>query len=123
MRWQFKLGARALDGAAAAVLAGAVGFAAFDLGAAMLAFFLAPIAFVATCVVLGRVDGEPLHRLAGFELQALDAPRVTESARAAGDDKVVFLFERSAPAGAVAAGDDAGQALSDAFARLKKSLH
>ena len=125
MMVDFRLSAEAVDGAAAAVLAAAIGFAAFGLGTAMLAKVVAPMAFVVTSTVLGRVDGGPLYSLAEFEPQAFDRPR-RSAAATSHDGNVVQLFDRAAtnPADTAAdhAGVDARHALSDALARLKQSL-
>ena len=125
MMVDFRLSAEAVDSAAAAVLAAAIGFAAFGLGTAMLAMVVAPLGFVVTSTVLGRVDGGPLYRLAEFDLQAFDRPR-RSAATAPGEGNVVQLFDRSDTNPSDAAADlaavDARHALSDALARLKQSL-
>ena len=104
------LGLKAIDCAAAAVLAVAIAFAAFVMATAALAFVLAPIAFILAYAGLGRVDSQRVHRLVEFEVQAFDG------------DKVIRMFKRSAPRSADPATGDAGQALSDALAELKRSL-
>jgi len=119
------LSARQVDGAAATVLAAAVGFAAVVLGSVPLAAVLAPLAFALATAVLGRVEGERVHRLAGFELEALDPPR--SSVAANGDDTVVRLFGPATGAhpGVNAAAKDAGdarKALSAALANVRRSL-
>ena len=127
MTLEFKLGAQAVDGVAAAVLAVAVAFAAGALGTLALAALLAPPSFVLAYALLARVADQRVHRLAAFELQGLDPPR--PSPEAVDDGKVVDLFgprqpaiARSAPTADVGVGGDAGRALSEALAELSRSL-
>lgn len=89
-----------------------------------MAAFLAPPAFVLAFALLGKVADEPVHRLAGFELQAVDIPQPL-SAVTDDDANVVRLFERTDPSGGAPVtetGGDAGRALSEALAALRRSL-
>jgi hypothetical protein len=124
MAWRYKFGARALDGVAAAILAAAVGYAVIELAAVALAVVMTPPLFILVYAMLRQVEDEPLHRLAEFELQAIDSPRPASAVK--NDDKtVVRLFDRSvstSAARAVETGGNAGQALSEALAALSRSL-
>lgn len=125
-----KTATRALDGAAAAILAAAVGFAATAAGSVVVAVPLTLLVFVLAFAVLGQVADEPVHRLARFELQTFDC-RPSPGPAAAGDPKVVCLFGHDRPASTVsgsgsndgAAPGDARRALSEALAALRRSLH
>jgi hypothetical protein len=117
---------KAIDFVAAGIFAGAVAFAAFALAGGVIAVALAPIAFLLAYSGLRRVGADRLHALADFELAPLDAPRPPTETN---DDKVVRLFgpQQLAIAGPSAVTprgvhEDAGQALSDALAQLKRSL-
>ena len=117
---------KAIDLAAAGMLAAAVAFAAFALGGSLVALLGASTAFLVAYTALQRIDAGRAHAFADFEL-LLDPPQpITET----NDDKVVQLFgpQRLATARPPAAcprgvPEDAGQALSDALAQLKRSLH
>jgi len=128
MRLEFISWTKMFDGAAAATLMAAVGFAAAALAGPLPAALLASMAFFVAFVGLGQVQGRPVHRLAQFELQALHVPGIAHAAVQAGE-KVVNLFDplRSAVVprasrSAVVPGGDAALALHDALAQLKRSL-
>jgi hypothetical protein len=135
MTLKFKLAARALDGAAAAILAAAVAYAVTVLAAVELAAAMTPPLFFLVYAVLRQIEDAPVHRLAEFQLQALDLPRPAPIA-VDGDGTVVHLFEQTAPADgrsatspddgapdrAVRDTGDAGRALSEALAALKSTL-
>jgi len=121
MTSKIKLTDQAVDCAAAGVLAGAVGFAAAVLGSAALAALLAPLAFCVAYAVLCQVESEQVHRLAGFEPRAFDRPRHSPKFTNDGDT-VIRLSERIGPTSVDGSAGDAGQALSDALAALKRSL-
>ena len=124
MAWRYKFGARALDGVAAAILAAAVGYAVTQLAAVALVAVMTPPLFILVYAMLRQVEDEPLHRLAEFELQAIDSLRPSSAVK--NDDKtVVRLFEQPDPTSAAPAAEaagDAGQALSEALAALSRSL-
>ncbi len=115
----------AVDIAAAAVLAASVAFSASALGSGLLAAILAPLAFLGAFAALGRFDRAQAGPVAAFAVQPIDPP---QPAAAADDGNVVRLFEPrqlaiARPSAAVNPGsDDAGQALSEALAQLKRSL-
>lgn len=118
---------KAVDLAAAAVFAAAVAFALSALASGALAALTAPLAFIAVYLGLGRVSAGPLHAFAPFVLVPIDAPQ--PAAGEAADDNVVRLFDPrqvaiARPSAASRGGvpEDAGQALSDALAQLKRSL-
>ena len=124
MAWRCKLDARDVDGAAAAILAAAVGYAVTVLAAGALAAVMSPPLFILVYAMLRQVGHEPPHRLPEFQLQALDSPR--PSSAVSNDDKtIVRLFEPPRPISAAPAAKtagDAGRALSEALAALRRSL-
>lgn len=118
---------KAVDLSAAAIFAAAVAFASSALAGGTVAALIAPLAFVVVFFGLRRVDADPLHTLAEFALMPIDAPQPAEEETA--DKKVVRLFDPrqlviARPSAASPGGVpvDAGQALSDALAQLKRSL-
>jgi len=117
--------AKAVDICAAAILAAAVAFSTWVLASGVSAAILAPIAFIVAYVALGRLDGAQPLPIAAFAIQPIDPP---QPSAAADDDNVVRLFEPrqlaiARPSAAVDPGShDAGQALSEALAQLKRSL-
>ena len=128
MTWILRHTARAVDLAAAGLLAAAVVFAASVLGGDLLATVLGPLAFLLVYAALARVDGDRIYRLGNFAIESIAAPEpVTDAAH--DDGKVVRLFEPrqlaiACPSGSGGGGGrgDARQALSDAFAELSRSL-
>lgn len=127
MKWGPGNMGKAVDVAAAAVFAAAVAFAASALASGPAAALIAPFAFVAVYRGLGRVDANPPCALPEFVLTPIDAP--PPAAGEAADKKVVRLFDPrqlaiARPSAASPGGvpEDAGQALSDALAQLKRSL-
>ena len=117
---------KAIDLAAAGLFAGAVAFAASALAGGLIAVPLAPVAFCFAYTGLRRVDADRPHALADFKPAALDAPQCAEETS---DHKVVRLFgpqqlviARPSAARPDGVPEDAGQALSDALAQLKRSL-
>jgi hypothetical protein len=117
---------RAVDLGAAGMFAAAVAVSASALATGLLAAVVAPVGFALVYSILSRVDLRR-HELQASNIgpiaQPLDEPEATE------DGKVVRLFDRSpvarpraADAAAHDGGQDAGQALSDALAQLKRSL-
>jgi hypothetical protein len=123
----------AADAAAAAIFAGAVGFAASAVAAdAGLATSLAVAAFVIAYAVLRRIPAGRTQAMPVFEIAPIepsqaepDAPmlRLVGSSRKAGgrephmsiDNPIRSSRSRAAP-------PDASQALSDALAQLRHSL-
>ena len=127
MNWRSGDIGKAVDLAAAAVFAAAVAFALSALASVLFAALAAPLALVAVYRGLGRVDADPPHALAQFALTPIEARQPAAGKTA--DDRVVRLFEPrqlaiARPSAASPAGvpRDAGQALSDALAELKRSL-
>ncbi|MEO6255797.1 MAG: hypothetical protein ABIO69_03215 [Sphingomicrobium sp.] len=135
MRWE-TTGSRvewAIDIAAAALLAAAIGFAV-HAGAAdpELADSAAPIVFILALAGLRKVDaGERHPAIAAFqaapgghaeairsEIARLSTARPVPQAHEGGPN--VLRFDR--PGGYQSTGEDAGQALSDALANLRRSL-
>lgn len=118
---------KAVDLAAAAIFAGAAGFAASALLGGWAILFASSAAFVLAFVGLRRVDADCAPGLPHFALSPVDA--VDDQADEPGDDRVVCLFgpRRHVIAGSFAESEgttspDAGAALSDALAELKRSL-
>ena len=117
--------ATAVDIGAAAILAAAVAFSTLMLAGGVFAAVLAPLAFIVAYAALGRLDGAQARPIAAFAIQPIDPP---QPSAAADDDNVVRLFEPrqlaiARPSAAVDPGShDAGQALSEALAQLKRSL-
>jgi hypothetical protein len=118
---------RAVDLGAAGMFAAAVAVSASALATGLLAAVVGPAAFALAYSLLSRVD------LRRHELQASSVGLIAQPLRepeAMGDGKVVRLFDRPPPvtrpraadAAAHDGGQDAGQALSDALAQLKRSL-
>jgi hypothetical protein len=120
--------ARALDCAAAAILAAAVAYSASALAGGLLAAFLAAGAFAVAFAALARIKDDRRHELAGFTIAPIDPPAQVSSQE--GDENVVRLFDPRqlaiarplADNAGDASGNDAAQALSDALAQLKLSL-
>ena len=127
MTWTASGIGKAVDLAAAAVFVAAVAFALSALASGLAAAFIAPLVFLAVYRGLGRIDADPPHVFAAFAPMPIDALR--PAAQEANDDKVVRLFDPrqvaiARPSAASPGGvpEDAGQALSDALAQLKRSL-
>lgn len=127
MTWGYSDISKAVDLAAAAVFAAAVAFASSALASSLLAALFAPLAFVVAYGGLRRVDADPPHALAKFALTPIDA--LQPAAEDTADHTVVRLFDPrqlaiARPSAASPGGvpEDAGQALSDALAQLKRSL-
>jgi hypothetical protein len=128
MAFGIRVSATAIDCAAAAAFAAAVAFAAFVTMTTGLAALLGPLAFALAYAGLKRADGERPHRVAEFELEGFDWPPCSAAAMSE-DDNVVCLFgpgqlamARSAEGSAKGDAGDAGTALSDALAELRRSL-
>lgn len=118
---------KAIDFAAAAAFAAGVAFAALVLAGGLVALLGAPTAFLLAFTGLRRIDADRGHALAAFALPPLDAPR--DEPDETSDDNVVRLFDPrqlaiARPLAATPGGvpEDAGQALSDALAQLKRAL-
>ena len=127
MNWPASNISKAVDVAAAAIFTAAVAFALLALASGPVAALVAPLAFLAVYSSLRRMDAEPLHSLAEFALTPIDAPQPVAEETAY--DNVVRLFDPrqlaiARPSAASPGGvpRDAGQALSDALAQLKRSL-
>ena len=130
MRWAHRYAATALDGFAAGSLACAVAFAAAALASGLVAALLAPVALFVAFAGLRRIDAVQPRCLAAFELTTIEAPQ--DEAEDLHDDNVVRLFDprqlaiarpsAASPGGVTDTRLDAGQALSDALAQLKRSL-
>ena len=142
MDWARKDGAAewAVDVGAAAIFAAAAGFAAWAVAAAGPASVaaMAALAFLLVCAALRRVPAEePSYALPHFQLAPIEpAGRQPEIAdelllddrltAVEPDARVVQLFDPSrTPSvdGSRSAAPDASQALSDALAQLRRSLH
>ena len=126
MRWGPSDIGKAVDLAAGVVLAAAVAFASSMLASGLVGATLAPLAFIISYIGLRRIDDDRPVSLA-FEVTHIDAPE--EAAQNADDEKVVRLFDprqlaiaRHSMARPGGPPEDAGQALSDALAQLKRSL-
>ncbi len=135
MTWGRSDTGKAVDLAAAAVFAAAIGFASSMLASGLVASTIAPLALLLVYAGLRRVDDGGLVSLAAFELTPIDPPQdVAPDANDddANEDKVVRLFNprqlaiarpsAASPGGVTDTRLDAGQALSDALAQLKRSL-
>ncbi len=135
MTWGRSDTGKAVDLAAAAVFAAAIGFASSMLASGLVASTIAPLALLLVYAGLRRVDDGGLVSLAAFELTPIDPPQdVAPDANDddANEDKVVRLFDprqlaiarpsAASPGGVTDTRLDAGQALSDALAQLKRSL-
>jgi hypothetical protein len=127
MRWARSDIGKAVDLAAAAVLAAAVAFASFMVGSALVGATLAPLALIVAYVGLTCIDDGGRIALADFQVTHIDARQ--EAAQDPNDEKVVQLFDprqvaiaRPSTASPGGVPEDAGQALSDALAQLKRSL-
>ena len=126
MTWRLKDAGMAVDLAAAGMFAAATGFAASALLGGTATMLAAP-AFVLALGGLRRVDSGSCHGLPDFALAPVETPG--DLAVEPGDDTVVRLFDprqlaiaRPSAQSEGRAGADAGQALSDALAQLKRSL-
>ena len=143
MRWGHEQAGRAVDLAAAGVLAGAAGFAAAALASGAAAALIASAALACAYAGLRRIADDRPFALASFEPAPLDpvaldpaAPDWTAAGPQPGDETVVRLFDPRqvhiarpsagssdfAPPVPGQASGDAGQALSDALADLKRKL-
>ena len=142
MKWRREQAGKAVDLAAASVLAGAAGFAAAVLASgsapALLAALPASAAFALAYGGLRLIADNRPFALAHFDPVTFDPPALDVPAAAVqpGDETVVRLFDPRqlhiarpsagspdfAPPVAGRAPDTAGQALSDALADLKRSL-
>jgi hypothetical protein len=130
MRWGPSETGKAIDLGAAAIFAAAVAFASSMLASGAVAATIAPPALLLVYAGLRRVDDAEPATLAIFELTPIDAPQ--DAAPEANDEKVVRLFNpaqlaiarpsAASPGGVTDTRLDAGQALSDALAQLKRSL-
>ena len=116
-----------MDCAAAAVFAAAVAYSASALASILAAALLGPAAFALAFAGLQRIKDEQLHDLALFDVEPIDPPG--EVAEHTDDENVVRLFDprqvaiaRPSATPASESPKDAGQALSDALADLKRSL-
>ncbi len=127
MTWKNTLAERLVDQAAAAIFAAAVAFAASCLGNVLLGMILAPAAFALASGALGCINPDRTCSLAIFHPEPIQLqPSLPDQLE---DEKVVRLFDPGQAAiarpsaSAVDRGpEDAGQALSIAFATLKQSL-